>query len=68
MPVIDQVPSEPIVVVWAVVEFVPSVTTTEIEAFASPVPLIDVLSTFDRLIGFVTDVMAIVDLVLVWVA
>lgn len=62
IPVIDQVPPE-IVVVWAVVEFVPSLTTTETVAPSSPVPLIDALLSLERFTGLVTAVIATVVLV-----
>lgn len=63
MPEIDQVPPEPIVVVWAVVEFVPSVTTTDTVAPASPVPLIVVECSLAAVTGLVTELIATVVLV-----
>ncbi len=56
MLLIDQVPPEPTVVVCAVVECVPSVTTTEIVAPTSPVPLIVVVVLLELLTGLVTVV------------
>jgi len=56
-PVIDQVPLEFTMVVLVIV-CVPSLTITEIEAPISPVPLIAVLVTLDKLTGLVTEVMA----------
>ena len=54
MPVTVQVPAEVTVAVWAVVEVVPSLATTETVAPASPVPLAVVLEALLRLIGLVT--------------
>ena len=57
--------------VCAVVEFVPSLATSEIVAPASPVPLAVALLALARSMGFVADVMATVgatvSLVTVWV-
>lgn len=58
MPLIDQVPPEPTVVVLATVELAPSLAITEIVAPTSPVPLIDVEAALAVLMGFVTLVTA----------
>jgi hypothetical protein len=81
MPAIDQVPLLATVVEWALVEFVPSLTTNEIPAPASPVPLTLVLDALALLTGFVTvematagatvslvDVLVVTDVVVVSVA
>ena len=57
-PVIDHVPSDPAVAVWAVVEFVPSLATSEIVSPASAVPLTVTLLSLARLIGLVAAVIA----------
>ena len=59
MPLTDHVPPVPTVAVSGVEEFVPSLATTETVAPDSPVPLAVVDETLLRLIGFVTEVMAI---------
>ena len=56
IPLIDQVPADATVVVWAVVLLVPSVATTEMLAPTSPVPLAVVESSLLVLIGLVTEV------------
>ena len=58
IPLIDQVPVLLTVVVTAVVEFVPSLATTEIVSPPVLVPLIDVLLALAMLIGLVTDEIA----------
>ena len=58
MPVMDQARPAETVVVYAAVEFTPSVTVSEIASFASPVPLAEVLVALSMLMGLVTVVNA----------
>jgi hypothetical protein len=66
MPVTDQLPPEPTVVVCAAVVWIPSVATTEMVAPTVPVPLAEVLVILVPLIGLVTLVIETLGAVIVF--